>query len=89
MAAVPFPAKLETSHWYWPPTLSSLVRSSWDVFETVPPVLKYVHTISFPGPPCEVHVNCTALPSEEFSSTGAAEMLPLGDTEKEEKIRTM
>ena len=81
--AVPFPAKLNTSHWYWPPTLSSLdVRFSCCVVETVSPVLRYLHTNSFPGPPCEVHVNCTSSPSEEFSSAGVTEMPPLGETEK-------
>ena len=85
--AVSFPAKLKTSHRYWPPTRSSLVRVSCCVFETVPPVLRYLHTNSFPGPPCAVHVNCTGTPSKELSSDGVTEMLPLGETEEEEILK--
>ena len=83
---VSFPAKLKTSHWYWPPTLSSLARFSCCVVETASPVLRYLHTNSFSGPPCAVHVNCMGSPSEEFSSDGVTEMLPLGETEEAEKF---
>ena len=80
-----FPAKLETSHRYWPPTLSSLVRFSCCVVGNVSPVLKYLHTNSFPGPPCAVHVNCTGSPSKELLMEGVAKMLPLGDTESRQE----
>ena len=83
--AVSFPAKLKTSHWYWPPTLSSLTRFSCCVVEIVFPVLRYLHTNSFPGPPCAVHVNCTGSPSKELFTAGVAEMLPLGDTENRQE----
>ena len=87
MLAVSIPAKLKTSHWYWPPTLSSLVRYSCCVVETASPVLRYLHKNSFLGPPWAVHVNCTASPSKEFSSDGVTEMLPLGETEKIEDFK--